>query len=300
MLCYTLLVLGLAGQTLAESLREPYQPKLARMSTRNILGLQRRVIEGYAPMEQLCREGDTCAEACGKGFKQCASKDDLTHCFNPLKKQTCCPGGTGDACDNGYFCSADEKGETWCCPDGLSLKECAQKYHIPGPLTSQAPHISTTSATTSATTAKTTTKTKATKTSPAEASNTSEISASTGKSAITSTKSKKPESTESTTTLKTVHHESTSKSKPKETTTATPSSSTTTLLIDVSSALVSTEAAATQTTALDSAPSSTPSSTPSTPPASTSTGIIGTNGSGSLGPVSGLVFFIAGALAALV
>ncbi|KAI0453115.1 hypothetical protein F5B21DRAFT_311291 [Xylaria acuta] len=279
---YTFLVVGLASQTLAEPFREPYQPKLARMSVRNILGLHRREIEGYTPVEQLCGDGDTCAEACGKGFSQCASKDDLTHCYNRSKKQTCCPGGTGDACDNGYFCSADEEGETWCCPEGLSLKECAQKYNIPGPLTSQAPHTSTTSTT------------KATKTK--SASSASSTHTSTRKPATTSTKSKKPEITESTTTSKTVHHESTSKSKPKETTTATPSSSTTTLLIDVSSALVSTEAAATQTTALDLAPSS----TPSTPPASSSTSSIGSNGSGSLGPVNGIVLFIAGALAAFV
>lgn len=92
---YTLLAVGFASQALAEPYREPYQPKLARMSTRNILGIQRRVLEGYSPMEQLCGDGDTCAEACGKGFKQCASKDALTHCYNSSKKQTCCPGGTG-------------------------------------------------------------------------------------------------------------------------------------------------------------------------------------------------------------
>lgn len=95
---YTLLVIGFASQVLAEPFHEPYQPKLARMSTRNILGIQRRGTEGYSPMEQLCGDGDTCAEACGKGFKQCASKDDLTHCYNSLRKQTCCPGGTGGEC----------------------------------------------------------------------------------------------------------------------------------------------------------------------------------------------------------
>ncbi|KAI0184412.1 hypothetical protein EV127DRAFT_237958 [Xylaria flabelliformis] len=286
---YTLLVMGLASQALADPVNEPYQPELARMSTRNILGLHRRAMEGYAPVEQLCGDGDTCAEACGKGFSQCASKDNLTHCYNRSKKQECCPGGTGDACDNGYFCSADDAGKTWCCPDGLSLKECAQKYNIPGPLTSQAPQVSSTSTTI------TTTTTKPTKTKSADSSDAPKTSSA---SSTTTTSTKKPVIT-STTSSKILHHESTSKSEPKETSSTTPttlSSSATTLLIDVSSALVATAGVTAQTTALDLAPSS----TPSTPPASSSTVSIGTNGSGSYGPVNALVLLIAGALAALV
>ncbi|KAI0546058.1 hypothetical protein F4679DRAFT_558784 [Xylaria curta] len=282
---YTLLVVGLASQTLAEPVNEPY-PELARMSTRNILGLHRRDIEGYAPMEQLCGDGDTCAEACGKGFSQCASKDKLTHCYNSAKKQECCPGGTGDACDNGYFCSADDVGKTWCCPDGLSLKECAQKYNIPGPLTSQAPPTSSTSTTKTTTTA---TTTKATKTKSADSSDAPETSSDSS----TATSTRKPATTS---TTKIIHHESTSKSESKETTPTTLSSSTTTLLIDVSSALVATAGVTAQNTALDLAPSS----TPSTPPASSPTSSIGTNGSGSYGPVNGLVLLVAGALAALI
>ncbi|KAI0857650.1 hypothetical protein F4860DRAFT_489037 [Xylaria cubensis] len=288
---YTLLVMGLASQALADPVNEPYQPELARMSTRNILGLHRRAMEGYAPMEQLCGDGDTCAEACGKGFSQCASKDNLTHCYNRSKKQECCPGGTGDACDNGYFCSADDAGKTWCCPDGLSLKECAQKYNIPGPLTSQAPQVSSTSTTITTTT----TTTKPTKTKSADSSDAPKTSSA---SSTTTTSTKKPVTT-STTSSKILHHESTSKSEPKETSSTTPttlSSSTTTLLIDVSSALVATAGVTAQTTALDLAPSS----TPSTPPASSPTVSIGTNGSGSYGPANALVLLIAGALAALV
>ncbi|KAI0117781.1 hypothetical protein GGR51DRAFT_267681 [Nemania sp. FL0031] len=275
MLCYTvytLLIAGLASQTLAEAVREPYQPKLARMSTRNILGLQRRALDGYAPMEQLCGEGDTCAEACGKGFKQCASKDKLTHCYNPLKKQTCCPGGSGDSCDNGYFCTSDEKKETWCCPDGLSLKECAQKYNIPGPLTSQAPPTPTT------TTSKSSTTTKASVTKDPSTTEDSTTTVSTEKT-TTSTKSKKPETTESTTT----------KSKPEETSTVTSPAVTTTLLIDVSSAALSTEAGATP---VDSASSSTLSA-----PASTSS--VSESGSSGFEPSHSLMFFIVGALVVL-
>ncbi|KAI1113445.1 hypothetical protein F5Y14DRAFT_417755 [Nemania sp. NC0429] len=283
---YALLAVGFASQILAEPFRDPYQPKLARMSTSNILGIRRRGVEGYSPMEQLCGDGDTCAEACGKGFKQCASKDDLTHCYNSLKKQTCCPGGTGDSCDNGYFCSADEGGKTWCCPEGLSLKECARKYGIAGPLTSEAPPTSTTSTThskssttTSASTTKDTTTTKASTTKPT----------------TTSTKSKKPESTESseaTTTTKVAHHASTSKSKPEETSSTTPSASTTTLLVDVSSAATSTEPPTAQTTVFNSASSS-------AAPASSPTSSISQGGCASLKPAHGLVLFVAGALIAL-
>ncbi|KAI0418493.1 hypothetical protein F5X98DRAFT_111133 [Xylaria grammica] len=296
---YTLLAVGLVSQTLAEPSLEPYQPKLARMSTRNILGLQRRDIEGYSPTEQLCGVGDTCAEACGKGFRQCASKDSLTHCYNKLKKETCCPNGSGDSCDDGYFCTADEHGETWCCPDGLSLKECARKYDVPGPLTSQVPS-----------TTKTTTKTTSTKDTSSEISHTSTTTevtttkdastktsrASTTEPTTTSTKFRKPESTdstESTTTTKVAHHQSTLKSKLEETSTTSSAESTTTLLIDVSSADVSTEAITTQATILDSTPSS-------TPPASPSTSSIGDSGSGSHGPASSLALFLAGALAVLI
>ncbi|KAI3318341.1 hypothetical protein HD806DRAFT_318974 [Xylariaceae sp. AK1471] len=272
-----LLVVGLAGQTLAEPLRKPYQPQLARMSTKNIFGLDRRQVEGYSPTQQLCGVGDTCDEACGKGFKQCASKDSLTHCYNPLKKQTCCPGGTGDSCDDGYFCTADDQGATWCCPDNLSLTECAQRYNLPGPLTSQAPPTSTT--TKAATTKDTSTKAPHTSTPEPD---------------TTSTKSKKPETAESTTTVKVVHQGSTSKSEAEGTSTmATDPKQTTTLAIDASTPLISTEAAATQTTLLD----STPSSTPSTP---SPTNSVSQGGSGSPGPVNSLVLFIAGALAALV
>ena len=48
--------------------REPYQPQVARMSVRNLLGLQSRQDGAYNPDQQFCGQGDTCAEACGEGF----------------------------------------------------------------------------------------------------------------------------------------------------------------------------------------------------------------------------------------
>ncbi|KAI0867862.1 hypothetical protein GGS24DRAFT_252265 [Hypoxylon argillaceum] len=267
---YTLLVAGLASQTLAEPLREPYRPKLARMSTRHILGLHRRDVEGYSPMEQICGTGDTCAEACGKGFKQCASKDGIPHCFNQLQKQTCCPSGSGDSCDNGYFCAADEKEKTWCCPDGMSLKECAQKYDIPGPLTSQPPPTSASTSTRTTSKSSTTTKASVTKDTSATRTSTTPTTKTT-----TSTKLKKPDVAETTATG----------SGSDETSTATSSASTNTV-------------PATQTTALPS--TALDSTSTSTLPASTSTSSISENGSGSYGPTNSLVLFIAGALVALV
>jgi hypothetical protein len=91
----TLLTVGIVSKTLAEPFRQPYQPELARMSTRHAFNLDRREVEGYSPTQQLCGVGETCAEACGKEYKQCTSDDSLTHCYNPLKRQTCCSGGTG-------------------------------------------------------------------------------------------------------------------------------------------------------------------------------------------------------------
>lgn len=70
-----------AGQTAAgpSYRREPYQPQVARMSVRNILGLQSRQDGGaYNPDQQFCGNGDTCSEACGDGFaKARTEKTDL-------------------------------------------------------------------------------------------------------------------------------------------------------------------------------------------------------------------------------
>ncbi|KAI0840971.1 hypothetical protein F5Y06DRAFT_294242 [Hypoxylon sp. FL0890] len=137
-------ILALAGQTVAEPLRQPYKLRFARTSPREIFGLDRRSDGGYSPEQQFCDSGNTCAEACGKGFEQCASNDGVTHCFNQAAKQTCCPGKTGDSCDSGYFCTADERGATWCCPDNMTLKECAAAYSLPGSLTAATPSATST------------------------------------------------------------------------------------------------------------------------------------------------------------
>ncbi|OTB08158.1 hypothetical protein M426DRAFT_19303 [Hypoxylon sp. CI-4A] len=143
----SIVLAALASQVITEPLRRPYKPErgLALISTRSLLSLDRRQDDGYSPEQQFCGSGDTCAEACGKGFNQCASNDGMVHCFNKSAKQTCCPDKTGDSCDKGYYCTADERGSTWCCPDNMTLEECAAAYSLPGSLRSEATTTSTTS-----------------------------------------------------------------------------------------------------------------------------------------------------------
>ncbi|KAI1650719.1 uncharacterized protein F4817DRAFT_240310 [Daldinia loculata] len=171
----SLAIMALAGQAIAEPIRQPYKPKLAHMSPRAIFGLGRRADGGYAPEQQFCEDGDTCAEACGKGFEQCASKDSVVHCFNKTAQQTCCPGKTGESCDKGFFCTADDKGATWCCPDNMTLEQCADAYNLPGSLVTQ--------------TSPSTTKPKSSHTSTTYASTTTAKSVSTSAKAATNTTS---------------------------------------------------------------------------------------------------------------
>ncbi|KAI0390942.1 hypothetical protein F5Y17DRAFT_442708 [Xylariaceae sp. FL0594] len=275
-----LLIIGLAGQALTEPIHEAPTPtpELARMSTRDMLGLGRRVIEGYSPTEQLCHDGNTCAEACGKGFVRCASNDKLKHCYNPSEKQTCCPGGTGDSCDEGYFCSADTRGAAWCCPDGMSLQECAKRYDMPGPLTSQAPPSSTITDPTSTEHSPTKTRHAAETSSSSSSLPTSKEPAEIGSTASIST------------TTTHVHEVTTSGSGVQETsmtgqwgTTITSSSGSSSV---ISSTLSTTETGVTATASLP-------------VPSSTTTELQG-GGGVSYGPISGFAVFVAGALAALV
>ncbi|ORY65328.1 uncharacterized protein BCR38DRAFT_340913 [Pseudomassariella vexata] len=134
----SLAVTALAGLAAAEPVPQPYKLNVIKMSVRDIFGLERRQ-DGYQPSQTFCGTGLTCTDACGAGFEQCDSTDATIHCFDPTAKQTCCGTGTGDSCDEGYFCSSDSAGATWCCPDGLSLEECAKQYSVTGGLSSELP-----------------------------------------------------------------------------------------------------------------------------------------------------------------
>ncbi|KAL2141286.1 hypothetical protein VTI28DRAFT_2621 [Corynascus sepedonium] len=133
-----LAALTLAANVAAEPM--PYKPSMMRTSTRDLFGVVRRQDDsGYQPDQEQCGEGSTCAEACGAGYEVCTSKDKLTHCYNPTVGEICCPDQNGGSCEQGYYCTADKKGETWCCPDGMDVEACAAAYDLAGGLVSQTP-----------------------------------------------------------------------------------------------------------------------------------------------------------------
>jgi len=127
---------------------EPRPYKLAVMPLTG-LSLARRDTSGYIPEETVCGEGNTCAEACGGGYTQCTSNDAATHCFNPEAGQNCCTDGTGNSCEDGYYCTHDSSLQTWCCPDSMDLAECAAAYDVEGGLETPEPTTSTVASTTS-------------------------------------------------------------------------------------------------------------------------------------------------------
>ena len=88
-----LAVLAVASHVIAEPM--PYKPVKLTMSVREMFGIVGRDDSGYTPTQQYCGMGATCAEACGAGFDQCASKDKSIHCYNTAAAQTCCPDGSG-------------------------------------------------------------------------------------------------------------------------------------------------------------------------------------------------------------
>lgn len=156
MLFSTIALAVLAGQVVVtEGIKRPYKPELARMSVKHMFLSRRAEDDGYQPDTSLCGTGNSCAEACGAGFAQCASSDDQIHCYDAGSSQTCCPNNSGDSCDAGYYCSADTTGETYCCPNESSLEECAAVFSVTGTLSAQLPvatgSLSTLSGTTTTT-----------------------------------------------------------------------------------------------------------------------------------------------------
>lgn len=144
-------VAAFASQALAKPEPMPYKPVKAFISTRDIFGLDRRDTDAYSPYQSICGAAATCAQACGDAFDQCASSDNQMHCYNVQSNESCCPDGSGNSCDAGYYCSVDSTSQTWCCPEGMDLDTCASKYQVTGGLhtTSVALTTSTTSITSS-------------------------------------------------------------------------------------------------------------------------------------------------------
>ncbi|KAJ0118126.1 hypothetical protein J7T55_014579 [Diaporthe amygdali] len=125
-------VVAIASQAFAEPL--PYKPAKAFLSAREIFGLDRRDTDVYHPKQSICGVAATCSEACGTSFAQCASTDNQMHCYDSGANEACCPDGTGNSCQAGYYCAADSAGQTVCCPEGSDLATCASTYSVAGGL----------------------------------------------------------------------------------------------------------------------------------------------------------------------
>jgi len=121
----------------AEPAAFPAPYKLGKMSLNQAMGLMGRQNQGYQPTQTQCGPGSDCPSSCGADTVQCASNDDELHCYEPSLGETCCPDGSGNACDQGYYCTDNSDG-TWCCPNGLDLTSCAALYSLTGALTSEA------------------------------------------------------------------------------------------------------------------------------------------------------------------
>lgn len=98
--------------------------------------LFRRGAGAYQPEMATCREGNSCAEACGEGFEQCSAGvgGGEAHCVNARARESCCTAGAGHSCADGFLCTVDEAFANFCCPDEQSLSECGQEQGVKGKL----------------------------------------------------------------------------------------------------------------------------------------------------------------------
>ncbi|CAG9997615.1 unnamed protein product [Clonostachys byssicola] len=136
----------LAGTASAAAEPQPYRPAMMPVLG---MSLGRRDTSGYIPDQTQCGDGNTCAEACGQGYTECAANGDTKHCYNPDKAQKCCGDGTGNSCEKGFYCTNDSANQTWCCPDSMDLAQCAAAYSISGSL--HTPKVTSSSASSSST-----------------------------------------------------------------------------------------------------------------------------------------------------
>ncbi|PSN64102.1 hypothetical protein BS50DRAFT_500200 [Corynespora cassiicola Philippines] len=85
--------------------------------------------QGYYPSTSYCGQGETCQEACGAQYEQCPSESGI-YCFDPTVGDHCCRDGTGNSCNQGYYCTTDGADNTYCCPDGMDTVNCAASYSL--------------------------------------------------------------------------------------------------------------------------------------------------------------------------
>lgn len=125
--------------SLVQASASPAPYKLASISLNPFFaGLIKRQA-GYQPSQTYCSGSGDCASACGAGYVTCASNDGSTHCYNPGIQETCCPNFSGNSCSEGYYCTQDSDDNTWCCPNGMNLAQCAAAYTLTASLESLGP-----------------------------------------------------------------------------------------------------------------------------------------------------------------
>ncbi|KZZ99555.1 prp 4 CRoW domain-containing protein [Moelleriella libera RCEF 2490] len=123
-------VLAAAANAASHEARHPYRLAVMALPGQSLM---RRDTNGYTPDQKQCKAGNTCAEACGAGFDQCpGGKPDTAHCFNPTAGESCCTDNSGNSCEAGYYCTHDDKKQTWCCPKNMDLAACAAAFTVRG------------------------------------------------------------------------------------------------------------------------------------------------------------------------
>ncbi|KAG5957899.1 hypothetical protein E4U57_001657 [Claviceps arundinis] len=146
-----------------EAKRQPYRLAVMPLPGQSLM---RRDTNGYKPDQKHCKAGNTCAEACGPTFDKCPSaQPDVAHCFNPAAGQSCCTDNSGNSCEAGFYCTHDNKMQTWCCPHDLDLAACAAAFGVTGLEAATAKPVPSTTSTTSTTSSTHTSTTSTTSTS---------------------------------------------------------------------------------------------------------------------------------------
>ncbi|KAG5991808.1 hypothetical protein E4U52_003324 [Claviceps spartinae] len=183
-----------------EAKRQPYRLAVMPLPGQSLM---RRDTNGYKPDQKHCKAGNTCAEACGPTFDKCPSaQPDVAHCFNPAAGQSCCTDNSGNSCEAGYYCTHDDKKQTWCCPHDLDLAACAAAFGITGLEAATAKPVPSTTSTTSSThTSTTSTSTTSTSTTSTSTTSTTTTTTTTTTSSTTSQTPKMTTTSASSTTI---------------------------------------------------------------------------------------------------
>lgn len=123
-------ILATGATAAAAEPRQPYRLAVMAMPGQSLM---RRDTSGYKPDQKQCKSGNTCAEACGANYAQCpGGKPEFAHCFNAAAGESCCTDNSGNSCEAGYYCTHDNKAQTWCCPNNMDLAACAAAYTATG------------------------------------------------------------------------------------------------------------------------------------------------------------------------